>query len=372
MRLETTASPVMAFAAALMVLLVRPAMAQNAFPRDYTDTYAGGHVYEVVPGVELAMILTAVAYRDADIRFHPVRRDTEYYHRVLAHFSSYADHPVFAALSLNPDDLRSYTDLRNNGYNWVFCGDQLCRQAFLGKWWQGEEFLDTFSRNIDLINEFARVTDFRAFFEAEKPYYARLAALYEERIDLPHMIAWLYSNFPYSYDSYRILFSPLILGNQSTTIKRAQAFTQVFAIVDPPSERQSDADALLRFRWVFTELDHQYVEPAAERHAARIDSVFADRSYWTTDGESAHYGTPFRVFAEYMTWAVYLVYLEETYEPEVAGEVKGRLVRWVEERRGFPRFGVFYRTLSELRRATSRPLYLLLPPLLDWAQGTRE
>lgn len=361
-----------AVAVAALLASAPPAASQSSFPDDYIDTYAGEHAYEVVPGLELAMILTAVAYRNTDIRFHPVRRDTDYYERVLAHFAAFADHPVFAVLELDPDDLRTYTNLRNNGYNWVFCGEELCRQDFLGKWWQGAEFPDAFSPNIGLIGDFAREAGFRAFFERESAYYARLVELYEERVDLSHMVEWLYANFPYRYESYRILFSPLIVGNQSTTVKRGPGFNQVFAIVDPPAENQSDADVLLRFRWIFTELDHQYVDPAAENHRERIDEVFGDRTFWTAHGESEHYQSPFRVFAEYMTWAVYLVYLEETYEAAVVGDVTGALIPWVEERRGFPRFGAFHRALSRLRGDMGRPLSELFPGLLDWAEAAQQ
>lgn len=358
--------------AALLLSSLMPAglgAAQIDFPTAYLERYQQSKAYEVVPGLELAMILVAVGSEEREMRFDPILRDTPYYERVIAHFGPFADHPVFAALALDPQDQRAYTALRNNAYRWRLCDGELCEDEFLGKWWRGEEFDDGFAAQIDLIRDFARISDFAGFFASEDSYYTRLVSLCRERVDLDHMIGWLESNYPYRYDSYRILFSPLMRGNQSTTIKRSENYQQVFAIVDAPREDVDSVNALMRFRWIFTELDHQYVDPSAEPYADRIEEIFGDRAFWTSGAQSDHYRSGFRVFAEYMTWAVFMVYVHESYAAELSERLTPTYVSWMQEKRGFPHFGEFLSAVLRLKEGRQQTLDALTPALLDWAGG---
>ena len=109
------------------------------FPAEYITAHKGRKAYVVGPGLELANIIVAVAFRDADIKYHPLRRKPAYYAEVLEHFSPYASHPVFEAVGLDADNLYTYTLLRNSSYRWRLCGDQWCHDEFLGPWWSGDE-----------------------------------------------------------------------------------------------------------------------------------------------------------------------------------------------------------------------------------------
>jgi len=347
-----------------------PAAAQPRkieFPPAYIAAHRGENAYVVSPALELANILVAVAFRDADIQYHPLRRKPAYYAAVLAHFSPYASHPVFARLGLDPNDLSTYTTLRNSSYRWRPCGNQWCQEEFLGRWWSGDK-LDPFAENIELIADFARQSGFQSFYEDHRPYYERLIKLYEARVDLDGMIDWLSSHFPGRYDAYTVLFSPLILGNQATTRKVGNDFGQVFMIVDPPAETEDLTRALNTAKWVFTELDHQFVNPESDRYAEQIEPIFRQRDIWTGEKQSRGYRSALSVFNEYMTWAVYVVYIDDHFDEPVATAHTAAVITFMEGQRGFPRFGEFVATLRSLRAGSDQPISKLYPELLRWAE----
>ena len=353
-----------------LVLTTVPASAQPTkvvFPPEYVTAHEGENAYVVTPGLELANILVAVAFRDAEIKYHPLRRKPAYYAEVLEHFSPYASHPVFKALGLDPDNLGTYTLLRNSSYRWRLCGNEWCHDEFLGPWWSGN-VRDVFTENVELIADFARKSGFESFYEEHQPYYERLARLYESRVNLDEMIRWLSSHFEGHYDAYTVLFSPLILGNQATTRKVSDDFGHVFMIVDPPAEVEDMTRALNSFKWVFTELDHQFVNPASDRHAERIESIFHDRDVWTAGKQSSGYKNALSLFNEYMTWAVYVAYVDDHFEESVARPHTTAVVEYMKEKRGFPLFGEFVMELRSLRDAPGKSISDLYIDLLRWAE----
>lgn len=372
-------SPRICWTDALIVVLVAaalglacvPVTAQPStvtFPPEYIAAHKGRNAYVVSPALELANIIVAVAFRDAEMRHHPLRRQTAYYEEVLAYFSPYATHPVFDAVGLDPDNLYTYTLLRNSSYRWYLCGDDWCHDEFLGKWWRGDK-RDVFTENVEPIADFARETGFQAFYEAHQPYYETLAEIYETRVNLDEMIRWLTSNFGGHYDAYTILFSPLIIGNQTTTRKVGSDFSQVFMIVDPPAEVEDMTKALNSFKWVFTELDHQFVNPVSDQYAERIQSIFGDRELWTAGKQSSGYKNGLSIFNEYMTWAVYIAYVDDHFDASVAEVHTVAVVEFMEDKRGFPLYGEFVAELQSLRGVGDNPISQLYPSMLGWAEA---
>jgi hypothetical protein len=337
------------------------------FPPSYIGRQMDRHEYMVSPATELAIVLTAVAFRESTNRYHPLRRRPAYYAEVIEHFSPHASHPVFKAVGLHTDSMDSYINLRNSSYRWRLCGSGWCRHAFLGRWSSRDQG-DAFSENIELIQDFTEVSGFLRFYEEHRPYYDELVRLYESRVDLNGMIGWLTREFGGGYQAYTILFSPLILGNQATTRKIGETFGQVFMIVDPPAQTEDLAGALNSFKWVFTELDHNFVNPLSDRHEEKINAVFSDRRLWTAGGQSGGYSSPIAVFNEYMTWAVYLLYVQDHFDEETSREHAAVVTEFMEERRGFPNFGDFLAQLKAERRRVDAPISTLYPELLEWAE----
>jgi hypothetical protein len=125
--------------------------------------------------------------------------------------------------------------------------------------------------------------------------------------------------------------------------------------------------ALLQ-RIVFTEIDHNFVNPVTDQHRFQVISAFAERSKWTSN-ESTFYQSPIAVFNEYMTWALFLLYIEARISPQEFADVMTFTTSQMESSRKFHRFGSFARELLRLYR--ERPegtrVPLLYPAILEWA-----
>ena len=67
---------------------------------------------------------------------------------------------------------------------------------------------------------------------------------------------------------------------------------------------------------VFTEIDHNYVNPVSNNFKIDIDRIMGDsnRAKWIkADGDGKFYNNGYKIFNAYMTHAVYLVYTNTVY-----------------------------------------------------------
>jgi len=119
---------------------------------------------------------------------------------------------------------------------------------------------------------------------------------------------------------------------------------------------------------VFTEIDHNYVNPATNKYAKKVDSIFSQRAIWTIRSSSADfYGNAVSVFNEYMTHAAFCVYVEDVYDAATAAFVIGKREDMMVDRRGFIRFREFNQELLKLYRENKdKPLASFYPQLLEW------
>jgi hypothetical protein len=122
-------------------------------------------------------------------------------------------------------------------------------------------------------------------------------------------------------------------------------------------------------RVVFTEIDHNYVNPETDKYLEKVNEYFGDRNMWAAGKESKGYTSPYTIFNEYMTWSVYLLYCYDQYEPENFEVINKRIVSYIINRRGFHRFDDFHNTLLKLysERETGTTIADLYGPLLLWA-----
>ena len=68
-----------------------------------------------------------------------------------------------------------------------------------------------------------------------------------------------------------------------------------------------------------------------------------------------------------MIWAVYLAYVDDHFEPTVAKAHTAAVAEFMQDKRGFPRFGAFVAELQALRDGSDGPISQLYPALLRWA-----
>lgn len=333
----------------------------------------------VIPEVqELAKILVALSKGgSSDSGITNMR--TRYYQEVKAHFTPFANHPLIDTINRFIKDGSDssywyYYDWKMNANAYTFTpAGKIVHKGVIRK--MGfRETNDPFVTYAALAADFAAKSDFRSFYAAHKPYYDSLVQQYHRYNPVREMKAWLERQFPYTYDYYLITYSPLTSGAHSTGSFEDNGFRQtvmfIAGVTINPALNQA-VNEMANSRVVFTEIDHNYVNPAAEQYAAEIAIAMKEKAtWWKGHDDNSPYADPMSAFQEYMTWAVFSLYCLDRYsEPDVMTYID-RMERQMEQRRGFNNFKAFNRELMRLyrhyqHRKTAGELY---PEIIEWCK----
>jgi hypothetical protein len=355
------------------------------FSPAYVQQHRGTIQYDIPEVYELANIILALS--PAGQRAGNMDTESEYYKRVTAYFKPYTNHAVFKSLDF-PDSvyMDKYYDFRQNSwaFNFERPGTKQTRLLFNGPYYYvyGRELADSslFGKLKPLVEDFAARSKFRQFYKDNYAFYQEQLKRQKELLPVKQMWAWLEQEFGRpKIQSYRIVFSPLILSSHSTqtygTYLRPEFFREnVMYICGPahideePGLTEKQKEGLMS-GIVFTEIDHNYVNPATSAYEDEADSIFGLRSRWVTPNLSSdYYEDGIDVFNEYMTHAVFCLYVLDTYDHETADFLVKQRERLMEGKRGFPKFGEFNRELIRLRQANKGMKIIdLYPLILDWA-----
>ena len=352
------------------------------FDAAYRSANAGkisAEVPEVYELVNVAMALTPTGIEDRNL----IYQGSEYYKAVRAWFDPYRDQPVVAALDAA---LRQgpgvYPRLKMNGYAFVFDPNSRIvqspvydRTSFAG------ERSNALRPFIEGLQSFADASRFRAFYAQNQPTYAAQIDFFRSAADVEGMRSWLNSNFPGAtpYDSYKIIFSPLVAYNQSATWLESEGFKELQAHVNYPypediarrsqgAKLSPRAEAVLRSDIVFTELNHGYINPEADRQAARIVAAISRRDRWVDVTRGPDYYGGISLFNEYMNWALVSLRIADIAPVEDQATLVDCVDRMMTQRRGFPRFAVFDAHLLNLyrQRPPGTTVASLYPQIIAW------
>jgi hypothetical protein len=348
---------------------------------NFDDEYVAENkdkVYIEVPEVkELAMVviaLTDLAAKDEDL----IYTKGSYYKDLQTHFGKYKNELVvkkFDAFMKN--DRSTYFGFNADSYSYEFDGNGMIRRKKNFKS-EGINYVNFITAHLDELQAFADKTNFRAFYKAHQPLYDSQSKYFRDTANFPKMVKWLSTNYPdVKYDCYRILFSPLVYGNQSTTGGQSNGFSEPHLHINFSylSEKITKSDDIRRTPYLFTELNHNYENPEAEKavNADRIKKSFADKYKWQDKNGAAtpYYDGAIVVFEEYVNWAlVSLWYWDNLSDKKLAEEhIKNMATRQVDYR-GFTKFREFNAELLRLykEKKTTETIASLYPKLLDWCE----
>lgn len=360
----------------------------NYFPSDYMEKNKGNIQFDIPEVYELANIIWTLS--PSGQRAKDLYKEGDYYKKVVDYFKPYMNNPIFKALDF-PDSVcaNKYYDFRENSFAFNFqnpkSGSSEIKLLFNGPYYYvyGDELADSslFGKLKLLVEDFAAKSKFRQFYKSNLNYYKKEIQRQKELLPVRQMWDWLENQFPNNkYQSYRIVFSPLIGGSHSTqrysTYNKTEWFrenvmficgTGRYDSVNTFSEKQKEG---LMSGVVFTEIDHNYVNPVSNKYAKQIDSVFSKRSVWAERGNNSdYYGSPESVFNEYMTHAVFCLYILDTYDKPTADFVIDNREQLMVSRRNFIKFKEFDRELIRLRQEhKDLKVYELYPMILDWCK----
>lgn len=343
------------------------------FTEAYRHAYEGTSRIEIPEVYELVNIAFALTPTGRDTSNVLVWRTGPYYDRVMAHFGPYADHPLVAEME-RVLQAGAYVNVRANAYAFDFDGDRIVPDAHYVALAFGKARLDAL---VPQLESFAAATGFRAFYEANRAAYDRQVAEMKRLLPVRQMWEWLEAEFSVRRQSYVTLFSPLSYGTHSAAWLDGDGYSETVVFLAGPGTLDDDFGSVVgkgteawreveMSRIAFTEYDHAYVNPAMGTLANEIDEAMADLDPWN---RLPLYRSASETFGEYMTWAVFLLYVDAHYPADTAAEARAGVVRFMESNRGFSRFGRFLDALTVLyeARAEGETLADLMPSIIRWA-----
>lgn len=349
------------------------------FPEEYIEQHKGAVRVEIPEVYELANILWTLS--PSGQRATDLNKEGDYYQRVSSYFKPYLDHPVFKKLDL-PDSLyfKHYYDFRENSFTFSFKDDKLVWEGpyyyVMGDDW--DNYNSLFRQLLPLIEDFVKKSRYREFYQSNRNFYAQQVKRQTELMPVRNMWNWLERQFPrFKYQSYRVVFSPLIGGSHSTqnfsTFHKSESFRETVMFVcgpdryDKPDLTEKQKEGLLS-GIVFTEIDHNYINPATNRYARTVDSIFSNRALWA-GGNTSWYDNPVSVFNEYMTHAVFCLWVLDNYDKATADFVISNRESLMVDRRHFIKFKEFNRALIDLHEKNAGTMAAdLYPAVLDWCR----
>jgi hypothetical protein len=346
----------------------------------FSDAYRAEHAGKIIPLVpevyelvNVAIALTETAREDRWL----VYKQSDYYERVMEWFAEHLNHPFVLALEEQLAENRGrYARLKMNGYAFEYDEHGEIRRSAIydrtGFTGDRENALLPF---FEKMRAFSRDTDFRAFFARERPTYDEQVRFFVEELDLEAMLGWLGREFPDvdPYDTVKIVFSPLVGASQSVTWFEQGGFRELQPHLNFPYQSLEDvsqaSNAIYRGNLVFTELNHGYINPTANRMAAEVTGAVTDLPFWVDERARRSYGSPLAVFNEYMNWGLIALRYLDRAPPEDHEVLLAHLdASMGEQGRGFLQFSAFRVFLVDLYQsrppgATVADLY---PAIVEW------
>lgn len=340
-------------------------------------------VYELM---WIACSLTEAFRADDNVTSRTDRGYEAYQAEVDAHFAGFKDHPLVKKLDeyLEPKvyDLNHFA-IRFQSLNYELNDEGRLRKTgdyqispILTKAFAKRVFL--VSENRRLINDFSLQTNFKAFYESNQAEYQARNDNFRQLADLPQMWEWLEARYPNRIESYRILSSPMTGGFHNTAgFDGPDGFHQAQMFVSaPPTSLAGLSDTAMIInkyaysRIVFTEIDHNYVNPFSDRYHEEIYAAIPDHTAWNSqDG----YGNAMNTFNEYMTFGMYALFAQEQFEGSTYDFVMDKLESMMGEYRRFHRFPEFNQELIRFYATLGNPLDMapIYEHMIDW-MGRQE
>ncbi|AFK05483.1 hypothetical protein Emtol_0211 (plasmid) [Emticicia oligotrophica DSM 17448] len=339
--------------------------------------------FEIPEVFELANIIWSLSPKGQSAK--NLNKNSKYYSKVYNYFKPYLNHQLFKDLDSSVKNYYdAYYDFRENSLGFSFNKQKIIREEpyfyVIGSDWVN--FNSLFQKLIPQIEDFAKTSNFRGFYKANLPYYEESIEKQKVLMPVQKMWDWLENNFDNKYNTYKVVYSPLIDATHST--QNFNTFLEggkgrfqetVMFVCGPEIFENSKTTNLkeqegLASGIVFTEIDHNYVNQLSYKYQKQINNIFDKRDIWTgTNGDTDRYGNPSSIFNEYMTHAVFCIYVKENYDEQLANKIIESRVNLMVEHRKYIKFKEFNDKLLSL--SGGRKAKDLYPDILNWASTVK-
>lgn len=357
------------------------------FDEKYQAAHRGKIFVEIPEVYELVNIALALTPSLAQQKYM-VYKNSNYFKRVRQWFDKYSAHRLVAKLdSLLQKSLDYYNSLKNNAYAFEFDQNGKILQSKVYNR-IGFERSNSLRPYLPLLQTFADESNFRKFYKENWQTYQRQIAFYRDTLNVAEMIHWLQRNFPASngYDSYKIIFSPLVYGWQNVVWLESNGFKELQAHINFPYPRNikdydgrkikitKRAENVFRGLTVFTEINHGYINPEADKYTDRIAEAVNNRNRWVDMNKDPNYYPGNATFIEYLNWGLFNLYIVDF----VSRDEQDKLIPLIDQTmikgRGFTRFDAFSKFLVDLyrNRKPEQTVADLYPEIIEWFEKNNK
>lgn len=348
------------------------------FDQSYIQANNGQTTIEINEMQELVYLILALTETANNPNI--INQTTPYYQEILTDFKSFSSHEIVQAFDKElKTNLVNFILLPANAYGFKFEGEKIVATNVyifpakgIGKFEVKENPILGY---IDQLEDFSKKTKFRSFYKTHQAYYDSLKTAYKNFAAIENQKNWLEQKFDTSINSYRVLTSPLIGSINATHTFQDNGFKEILLFL-PTIRSDKDWSALfqkaMNTRIIFTEIDHNYVGPVSEKNSDKINSIFDKRQIWVDETNKGidHYPTPIKIFDEYLTWGLFVLYAYDTFgnNSEVLEQSIQNVNDVMVNKRGFIKFKEFNDFLLNLyHKNKGKKIETLYPLLLEWS-----
>lgn len=344
-------------------------------PVSFSDEYISKHTGtykvfcpEVHELVNISIALTDIGRLDSNM----IDMETDYYQKVRKHFDAYSEHPLIDSLNQYITEVfgsatyNYYYALKMDACMYTFTkGGDLQNLSPYNRLGFGSE--NPVAHLQSEFEDFARVSHFATFFQENKSYYQSLIEDYHRLVPIKKMWEWAEKKFPQRYQSYSIYFSPLVGGAHATQNYSDNDFKETVMFVNAPTLTEDNTELEkegILTRIVFTEIDHNYVNPTSDTYP-ETGTVMDPLDCWNNGTQG--YQSSYETFNEYMTWAIFTLYLYDHFDPTFFSKRNEIESNFMEESRGFIKYSAFNDFVLDWYKSNpNEPLKNLFPQVLSW------
>lgn len=349
------------------------------FTEEYIKENNGKFNVKIPEVHELANIMVAIS-KIGRIDSNLVDMRTSYYKQVQKHFLKYKNHPAIDTINNHIVELHDedgywyYYALKMNACGYLFNEQDEIVDDDIITMMGFDNPEDPFVINKELFANFAKTSGFRKFYSEHQNYYHSLISTYKELNPIDKMQEWLETIFGFEYGNYLVTFSPLVGGSHATQKFEDNGFKQTVMFVARAwkSDKYNDnVNEMLNSRVVFTEIDHNFVNPVSANYSKDIEKVFKNREKWVAEnvnGTSA-YSSPEAVFNEYMTYAFFSLYCMDNFPKKDVEIYMPLMENMMANRRGFIKFKEFNQEMmSFYQKASGITVDKVYWNMLKWSE----
>ena len=350
-------------------------------PATFTEEYklkmnnqTTAEIPEMYELIHIVLALTDFEIKDSDQVVHT----TPYYTDLRTWFDPYKNEFIVLTFdSLLKKQFWSYFYLKMDAYSFIFEKNHIVQSPVYDRTsWGGENVLLPY---IKALEEFAVKSSFDKFYRQHMNLYSDQISYTKDSLNTDGMRDWLSKNFPgTSYNSLKVIFSPLVGGSQCENTIINNGFKEVHAHVNFPysypqlEKYLSSTQNIIRGNVLFTEYNHAFINPEADKYSndPKLLKAFADLSQWEqpNSGASAGYTNVMTCFEEYLNWGLVNLRYVDLLTIEEQNKLIPGIDRMMKEGRGFTKFPEFSTMLVDLyrNRGKDQTVADLYPAIIDW------